>query len=318
MKDEIMSRMKDQYEMRSRTYLPRRSYVLLRLDGVAFHTFTRGLDKPYDAALIADMDETAKYLCEKIQGAKFAYVQSDEISILLTDFEKTSTHAWFDNEVQKMVSVSAAMATAKFNHLRMLRNLTGGDIAVDELIFDKMPNQKLAYFDSRAFIIPDPIEVANYFIARQKDCTKNSISMAAQSVYSHTELEGKNSNDKQEMLFQKGINWDKYPTRYKRGGFVTRVEREMVMTDFAGIVQLDSVVEEGDEVTKAKFRENKKTFTRHNWEHVEIPEFTKDTDFLYSCIPVIASEVISLSEMIKKTSSSDLEVEEVDSENHMS
>ena len=92
----------------------------------------------------------------------------------------------------------------------------------------------------------------------------------------------------------------------------------MVMTDFAGIVQLDSVVEEGDEVTKAKFRENKKTFTRHNWEHVEIPEFTKDTDFLYSCIPVIASEVISLSEMIKKTSSSDLEVEEVDSENHMS
>lgn len=314
MKDELGERMKNNFEIRTRTFLPRRTYTIIRLDGVAFHTFTKGLERPYDAGFIADMNETAAYLCSKIQGAKFAYVQSDEISILLTDFEKHVTDAWFDGEVQKIVSVSAGLASAKFNQLRLMRETSQTeDGAWINNYIDKM---KLAAFDSRVYTIPDPIEVANYFLWRQKDCTRNSITMAAQSVYSHTELEGKSSNEKQEMLFQKGINWNDYPTRQKRGGFITRVEREMVMTDFAGIVLLDSVVEEGDTKTIEKFRSDKKTFVRKNWECVELPEFSKEQNFLYSRIPVVASEVMSLEDVIKMTSGVYI-AEELDGGNHL-
>jgi tRNA(His) 5'-end guanylyltransferase len=316
MKDDLGKRIKENYEMRTRTYLPRRTYTILRLDGCGFSKYTRGLDRPYDAGLIEDMNNTAVYLCEKIQGAQFAYVQSDEISILLTDFDKTTTSSWFDGQTQKITSVSAAMATAKFNELRSRRTIHEFMIAGSSLEA-AMSKVKLAYFDSRAFTIPDPIEVANYFLWRQKDCVRNSITMAAQSVYSHTELEGINSNEKQEMLFQKGINWNDYPTRYKRGGFITRVEREMVMTDFAGIIPLDSVVEEGDEKSKEKFRGDKKTFFRQNWECVELPEFSKDQNFLYSRIPIVASEIISLADMLQMTSGVYI-AEEVDGGNHLS
>src|ERR1035437_8177555 len=109
MQDVIMARMKEQYENRTKFLLPRRSYVILRLDGVAFHTYCKKFKKPFDDDFIEDMNETAKFLCSKIQGAKFAFVQSDEISILLTDFENIATAAWFDNEVQKIVSVSASI-----------------------------------------------------------------------------------------------------------------------------------------------------------------------------------------------------------------
>ncbi len=306
--DTLMTRMKESYEMRTRTYLPRRTYTIIRLDGCSFSNYTKNLERPYDKALIEDMNETARYLCSKIQGARFAYVQSDEISILLTDFDKTTTSAWFDSEVQKIISVSAAMATAKFNHLRALRMFNKQDIDVGDVIFGELPKQKLAYFDSRAFTIPDPIEVANYFIARQKDCTRNSITMAAQSVYSHSELEGKSSNEKQEMLFQKGINWNDYPTRYKRGGFITRVGHEMVMTELMGIVPIETVTDENDQASIQKLRDDKKTFVRQDWECVELPEFTKDTSFLYSRIPVIANEIISLEEMLAGTSNNSEEI----------
>lgn len=314
MQDAIMDRMKENYEMRTRTYLPRRTYTIIRLDGVAFHTFTKGMNRPYDDGLIEDMNETARYLCSKIQGARFAYVQSDEISILLTDFDKTTTSAWFDGEVQKITSVSASMAAAKFNHLRTMRLFNTQDIDVGDAIFGSLPNMKLAAFDSRPFTIPDPIEVANYFIARQKDCTRNSITMAAQSVYSHSELEGKSSNEKQEMLFQKGINWNDYPTRYKRGGFITRVGREMVMTDLMGIVPIETVTDENDQASIEKLRADKKTFVRQNWECIELPEFTKDTSFLYNRIPVIANKIISLEELISSTSQPG---EEIDGGDHL-
>ena len=117
----IMQRMKDNYESRSHTFLTRRTPVIIRLDGKAFHTYTRNLEKPFDEGLIEDMQLTAKYLCENIQGAKCAYVQSDEISILLTDYDKLDTKAWFDYNVQKMCSISASLATGKFNQLRLYR-----------------------------------------------------------------------------------------------------------------------------------------------------------------------------------------------------
>ena len=204
--DSLGTRMKEQYEFRARTFLPRRTNTILRLDGKAFHSYTRGLDRPYDQSLMDDMTETARYLCEQIQGARLAYTQSDEISVLLTDYESIKTDAWFDGNVQKIVSVAAAMATARFNQLR--------------------PDGGLALFDARVFVIPDPVEVANYFVWRQKDATRNSISMAAQARFSHRELHGKSSNEMQDMLWRvHGVNWNDYDPRFKRGTLVQQETR---------------------------------------------------------------------------------------------
>jgi tRNA(His) guanylyltransferase len=201
--EDLANRMKEFYENITRYHLLRRTYTIIRIDGKAFHTYTRGLEKPFDEQLMNDFDETAKYLCEEIQGAKFAYLQSDEISILLTDFDKLTTSAWFDNNLQKMVSVSASMATAHFNSIR---------------------EGKLALFDSRVFQIPTSTEVENYFIWRQKDAIRNSIQSVAQSLYSQKQLLGKNSNELQEMIFQKGTNWNDYSPKYKRGRIIMKSE----------------------------------------------------------------------------------------------
>ena len=238
MKDKINDRMKEQYENRYRFFLSRRSYCLLRVDGRSFSTYCRGLTKPFDMELVNHMAETTKYLCENIQGAKLGYHQSDEISILITDFDDISTSAWFDYNLQKMCSISASLATAKFNHLR--------------------PG-KLAIFDSRVFQIPDRIEVENYFIARQKDATRNSISSVAQALYKGAQrdtLKGKNSNELQELIFQKGQNWNDYPVSVKRGQIT-----------FKEIYDKDGA-------------------TRSRWTEVETPIFTQERKFLHNLIPV--------------------------------
>jgi tRNA(His) 5'-end guanylyltransferase len=140
MNDELGRRMKENYEDRYRFYLPRRTYSICRVDGKSFHNYTRNCQKPFDEALMADMDRTAIHLCQNIQGAIFAYTQSDEISLLLTDFETEATDAWFHGNLQKMVSISASMATAAFNAAAQQSSYGKG----------------LALFDSRVFVIPDP------------------------------------------------------------------------------------------------------------------------------------------------------------------
>lgn len=231
-KDPLGERMKSQYEVRSRQLLPRRTYTIIRLDGKAFHTYTRGLKKPFDGDLIDDMDNAVVNILPEIQGAQFAYVQSDEISILLTDFAKENTDAWFDGNVQKMVSVSASLMTAEFNLLRIKRQMNSAEesrkqleslVGVGNACCQRYPKE-LAYFDSRVFTIPDRVEVMNYFIWRNNDAARNSISMVAQSLYSHKELHGKSSIDKQEMLFQKGINWNSYIKSLKNGRLIVREE----------------------------------------------------------------------------------------------
>jgi tRNA(His) 5'-end guanylyltransferase len=202
-KDNLGDRMKDYYEGRSQTYLLRRSYTIIRIDGKAFHSYTEGLKRPFDDKLISDMDETTKSLVEEIQGAKLGYVQSDEISLLLTDFDNLKTDAYFDGNIQKIVSVTAALATYYFNKVRGFNN-------------------KLAVFDSRVFQLPTKQEVINYFIWRQQDASRNSIASVAQSLYTHKELKGKNTNQQQELIFQKGINWNNYPSRQKRGGLFVK------------------------------------------------------------------------------------------------
>jgi tRNA(His) 5'-end guanylyltransferase len=175
-----------------------------------------------------------------------AYTQSDEISLLLTDFEKITTDAWFDGNIQKIVSVSASIATAKFNQL---------------FLYDKAFAQyinSLAFFDSRVFIIPDPVEVENYFIWRQKDAVRNSVAMTAQSLYSHEELDGKSSNDQQEMIFQKGHNWNDMPEGFKRGRTIYK-----------------STCLDPEEYG--------------NWE-IETPDFLKERETLRTLVPIIINE----------------------------
>ncbi len=183
--------MKDFYEDRTRFKLARRTNTIIRIDGKAFHTYTKGLERPFDLGFMEDMNKTTEYLCQNIQGAKFGYVQSDEISILITDYDDISTHAWFDGNLQKMASIAASLATAEFNRLRLIRKMNT-TVATAGSILEQF---KHAMFDARVFQIPYQEEVLNYFIWRQQDATRNSISSVAQSLYSTKELHGKKTNE---------------------------------------------------------------------------------------------------------------------------
>lgn len=234
MKDSLGDRMKD-YEDCFRTKITKRSFVMIRIDGKAFHTYTRGLNRPFDEDLISDMNETAKYIVENIQGAKMGFVQSDEISIMFNNRDEIDSELWFDGNIQKIVSVAASMATSKFNRLRAKRSLSnalknyvyGAGQDDPQLInFDftvSLQDMKFAEFDCRLFILPDVDEVINYFIWRQQDCVRNSISSVAQSMYSHKQLMGKSTDKMQEMIFQKGTNWNDYADGLKRGRMICRV-----------------------------------------------------------------------------------------------
>jgi tRNA(His) 5'-end guanylyltransferase len=272
--DTLGDRMKDFYEDRYRINLPRRTYTIIRIDGKAFHTYTKGLQRPFDAGLIEDMNETTAYLCKNIQGAKLGYVQSDEISIIVTDFDELGTHAWFDNNMQKMASIAASMATAKFNQLRMARSTWEGSDIAGSLDQDDIENFKLAMFDARVFQIPFIDEVVNYLIWRQQDATRNSISSVAQSLYSHKELHNKSTDDMQEMIFQKGINWNDYSYREKRGTVIARVEIKTLAKDF-------KFADDG----KTHVIDPSQIITRKKWQTVETPVFTQDKEFITSMLP---------------------------------
>lgn len=273
-----MKRMKNNYESRSRTFLTRRVPVIIRLDGKAFYTYTRGLDKPFDEGLIEDMQNTTKYLCENIQGVKLGYCQSDEISLLLTDYDKLTTDAWFDYKVQKMVSISASMATAKFNQLRLIRftkyneEVCGNHpdylMDVEGVIWhENILDNDLAFFDSRAFNIPKE-EVSNYFKARQRDAVKNSIAMLAQSLYSHKELYKKNEAAMQELCFQKGHNWNDLDYTKKRG--CTIIKNSYIKEGDIEKKIIESLVIK-DELIRLANIINIEPIYRNRWEAVETP-----------------------------------------------
>lgn len=235
-KDSLGDRMKEYYENRSKTYLTRRTPVILRLDGCHFHTFTHGFKRPYDEVLHTCMDETLLYLCRNIQGCKFGYTQSDEITLVLTDYDTLTTDAWFGYSVQKMCSVAASMATYIFNkwfdkmvnkwHINhyAMRVVDGEyvyawDTPENEAVYHNylISQAEGAIFDCRAFNIPED-EVTNCLIWRQQDATRNAIQMLGQTYFSHQELQHKSNNDIQDMLMlQKNINFNDMSTEFKRG-----------------------------------------------------------------------------------------------------
>jgi tRNA(His) guanylyltransferase len=248
--DAIGDRMK-RYEAATRTCLPPRTYTIIRVDGKAFHTYTRGMEKPYSRTLMDSMDAAAKALCKQAMGCRFAYGQSDEYSFLLTDFERYESEPWFGGGVQKIASIAASMFTAHFNQAMA-------------------PFPALAVFDARVFTVPSRAEVENYFIWRQQDAERNSLNMLASCHYSHKQLHGKTGPQRHDMLHDKGVNWNNFPADFKRGRVMRKQqgEREVVWTH------------------KKTQQEHREVITESFWAvDSEIPVFTRDREFLRGMIP---------------------------------
>lgn len=248
-KTTLGDRMKNNYENVNRFYLTRRMPVIIRVDMRAGHTFTKGMKKPFDDVFVKTMQETMEYLCENIQGCVLGYTQSDEISLVLVDYAELTTDAWFGNNLQKMCSVSASMATLAFNKFFSGRVQEFMYDCCDEFGDDVLPEKQNDYelahnvyfkkfnaamFDSRVFTIPKE-EVCNYLIWRQQDSTRNSIQSVGQANFSQKELHGKSCNNIQDMLMiQKGINWNDYATTLKRGSCCIKVDDGLTEYDETG------------------------------------------------------------------------------------
>jgi tRNA(His) 5'-end guanylyltransferase len=268
-KDSLGDRMK-QYEYVTRNYLARKLPAIIRIDGKAFHSFTRGFKKPFDEIFVKSMQETMKYLCENVQGCVLGYCQSDEITLVLVDYQNREASAWFDNNIQKMVSVSASMATMAFNRffINNCHQWYEDNIDFDEIILSTDVGiktlfnaytkscKKGAMFDSRVFTLPKE-EVVNCLIWRQQDATRNSIQSVGQANFSQKQLHGKSCDKIQDMLFiEKGINWNDYPTTLKRGSCCIKVPVK---------------INEGTE----------QEAVRNKWAiDNEIPIFTQDKDYV--------------------------------------
>lgn len=190
--------------------------IIARLDGRAFHTFTRGLSRPYDAGMSKVMIETAKHLVYEDRPL-VGYTQSDEITLIWYERVDSMSETMFGGRYQKLTSVLAGMASAKF--VSLLPEHLPGKVGT------------LPHFDCRVWQVPSLREALNVLVWREDDATKNSLSMAAQALYSDKQLHGKNSSEKQEMLFQKGINWNDYPTFFKRGTYLRRKNITRVLSE---------------------------------------------------------------------------------------
>ena len=284
MKDNMGDRMK-RYEVTSQMNLMRRTFTIIRIDGKAFHTYTKSLKRPFDEGLIKDMNDTTVAICENLQGAKLGYVQSDEISIILTDFDSLKTDAWFDGNVQKMCSISASKATAEFNKLRIMRAIFQNTQA-PELNIKVVYNMTMAEFDSRVFQVPTRDEAINYLLWRQKDATRNSISSVAQSLYSHKELHGKDSDAKQEMIFQKGTNWNDFEPRVKRGGLIKKnTYVNGVISEIYEVPDLGMYYCPNPSVNDQAIPLPSDMVVRTKWEVVDCPIISQDRDFFKKIIP---------------------------------
>lgn len=251
--DNLGSRMKE-YESRNQYYLQKRTPVAIRVDMRAGHTFTRGFARPFDEVFGNAMVRTMEYCAKNIGNCVFAYCQSDEITFILVDYAKLETDAWFDYRTDKLCSISASMATMVFNryfldeykkwcfdHLDFPYRCNAIDPKDEEL--DKaytVALEKGAMFDARAFNVPKE-EVTNLIYWRQLDATRNSIQMVGQANFSHSELQGKTCNMIQDMLHeQKDINWNDFPTRWKRGVACRKVEQTV---NIAGTIDIISTWE---------------------------------------------------------------------------
>jgi tRNA(His) guanylyltransferase len=231
MKD-LSERMK-RYEEVYRSYLTKRTPIIIRVDGRAFHSFTKrtGCNKPFDLEFIESMVETARKVAQEMQGFKLAYTQSDEINFLLTDYDKEETQGWFDYNVNKIISISASLVTSKF-----IKDFFLGRKLID------IEDSILPSFDSRVFNIPKS-DVSNYFLWRAKDWERNSLLMYSQSFFSHNEMQNKHKKDLHEMLHSIGKNWNDLPKELKNGNYLINYPEK-------GIIRVDDIIPTYKEISE--------------------------------------------------------------------
>jgi len=295
-RDALGDRMKA-YQNVHRIYLTRRMPLIIRIDGKAFRSYTRNFTQPYDNVLISSMQQTAKYLCENIEGCKLAYTQSDEISLLLTDYKTFNTQPWFSKNLQKMVSVAASMATMAFNQAFTDATFDAANYAYNDELHNTTEDRQKAYaevmnrykakcgmamFDARAFLLPKE-EVCNYFIWRQQDASRNSINMLGRAYFSHKEMNDKNTSQIQDMLIEKyGINWNDIETHKKRGSCVIKETYETKVPMTKVRPKKDSPENWQDiEFIPIAPELDVPTIQRSRWiVDMEIPIFTKDREYI--------------------------------------
>ncbi len=275
-KNDLSARMK-RYEASYNIQLPPRGYVIIRLDGKGFSKYTKSLTKPFDSVFSDIMDAVTEDLC-KYFNPKLAYTQSDEISLVLTDFETEETQGIFDGKIQKIASISASMVTAKFNQLVInnayeeLKSTNERHERYSELEKIIEEGSRLAYFDSRVFLIPDYREVYNYLVWRQKDCERNSVSMAHHAAFGHKKGIKKNSSQKQDdLMLNANINWNDCPVKFKRGVIISKKNYiKTVDIPEKGLISVE----------------------RSRWEtDYNTPIFTKSPEYLYKLIPIMGEKV---------------------------
>jgi len=204
MNDPLGDRMK-KYESVSNHKLTQKVPVILRVDGKAFHTFTKNATKPFDINLIESMVRSAEEVAKEMMGFVLAYHQSDEVTFYINNNQKLESEAWFDNKISKLVSITASLFTSKFNYIYGSNN---------------------AVFDCRAFNVPYT-EVPNVFIWRQRDWERNSVHMYARSIFSHNDLMNKNKSEIHEMLYERGLNWNNLHPQLKNGTFITLMNERL-------------------------------------------------------------------------------------------
>lgn len=225
MKSNIGDRIK-RYEQASNHKLTPRSCLFIRVDGKAFHTYTKGFNRPFDNTLIRGMITAAQKTAKEMQGFKIAYIQSDECTFMLTDFDTHDTQGWFNYELNKVVSLSASLFTAYFNQYMGVENV--------------------AMFDSRAFIVPQD-DFPNVFVWRQRDWERNSLQMLSRFHYSHKELNHKNTAQMHEMLHNKGVNWAHLLDVYKNGTFLFADNIDNPCHEKLGYDEIQSLIPESQE-----------------------------------------------------------------------
>lgn len=287
----IGTRMKS-YEDVQKTYLTRRMPVIIRVDGNAFHTFTRGFDRPFDSIMTEAMQRTMKYMCENISGCVLGYTQSDEITLLLIDYKKKNQDAWFGYVKRKVETISASMATMAFNEAfaDVLTEKMTEEIAnaknneeinnIRNHYWKYMKKCGKAMFDSRAFNIPE-FEVINEFIWRQQDCTRNSIQSVGHANFSDKKMHKKNMSEIQDMLMlEKGINWNDFPIFLKRGSCCFKEDY---------FIPEDELPENHRNNLKPRTLdtdEDEYGVWRSRWViDKEIPIFTQNKKYVTKCIP---------------------------------
>lgn len=227
-KDSLGDRMKE-YERRNQYYLQKRTPVIIRLDMRAGHTFTKGLQKPFDSIFMNSMIVTMENLCEEVQNCIFGYTQSDEITLVLVDYYNLNTAAWFEYRTDKLCSISGSLATYYFtknfaeNAKRIISVNSNSDYV---LTLEKCLN-RLSIFDARCFNLPKE-EVTNCLYWRQLDAVRNSIQALGQSMFSHRQLMNKSCKDIKEMCEEHGCAWENLPIYKQRGTCCRREEGEWI------------------------------------------------------------------------------------------